>query len=360
MNSQYGEGTGTALINLGVIAEGGGSPAPETSQTSGSPPQPASTTEPTEERHRESRPPVGPLRRYLRWFGAPLPWAGTQPFRRFVQASLLVVVAILLFKFLTNADTRLEVYLVDVAVVFVLGFVILEGDRARKLHSAASVGSLTIAIAAVVLDVALNLGAGAVLGYQASPNPGFADAILLILALFLSFYGWRSVRPMAAPISLLILLAVITQFISNSNPVFVEYVGRYFIQLMVWTGSGILTLMGFSVVTGPDSFTVIGSASVNVAIGIRCAGLDVAVLYALLIGYFAWSTTLSTKRRLLIAILAGLGTLGVNALRIVGLTILFLNYPPQLVEAIHTNIGDLIFLLYAMPFILFLRRYRSA
>ena len=55
------------------------------------------------------------------------------------------------------------------------------------------------------------------MGYPTSPQPGFVDAIVLILVLFVALYGFQNARPTVAPISLPLILAGITTLVSNEN-----------------------------------------------------------------------------------------------------------------------------------------------
>jgi exosortase/archaeosortase family protein len=298
------------------------------------------------------------IRRLQSFLQASVPWTNTRPYRRFLQAVLIVILAILMIKLLEGSDTRLEVYVLDVAVIFFLGFVVLEGKTAKKLQSRTTRFDLGLAIVALTLVLIVNLGIWSPIKYLSSRQPGFIDAIALVLILFVAAYGLRNVRPMIAPISLLIALAAITVFISNEDPTFYAYVGRYFVAFTVWASAGILSLLGFSVATGPDSFRIIGVGGLNIQLGIRCGGLDVATVYSLFVGYFAWQTRLGKAARLSVTLIAALGAIGLNALRVVLITILFLHYPIDLVEAFHTNIGDVTFLGYAAAFIGILAKYR--
>lgn len=298
------------------------------------------------------------LQRTFRAFGAPVPWNKSTPYNRFTVSCLAVVLAILLVKVGAAAPLRLQVYVIEVAVIFVLGFAVLEGQRARTLSSLTTRGDLMLVAAGFVGLVLWNAGAWASNGHRSSPDPGFADAIAAIMLLYVAAYGVRRIPAMVGPMSLLVSLAVITAFISNEDPTFYDWIGRHFVALTVWMSSGLLMALGYPVVVGPDFFRIPGSPSLTVEIGIRCGGLDVALIYGLLIAYFASQTHLPTAFRGIIAIGGALGTLLVNGLRVVVLTTLFLSYPPQLVEAVHTNLGDFVFLGYAIVFILVLRKYR--
>lgn len=313
------------------------------------------TWEPLEDR-KGSVPDFPIASRLLRYLAAPVKWAGSKPFRIFLLLSLLTIAVVLTSKVVLDAPIRLQVYVVEVAVIFLLGFVVLEGERARTLRSVTNRGDLLLAVGGVIVVLLWNTGMWTSSGYRASPEPGFADAIALILLLFVAIYGTRNIRPMLAPISLLVLLAGITAFISNEDPTFYEIIGRHFVSLTVWMSAGLLSWQGYAVVSGADYFRILGSPGLTVQVGIRCGGLDVAAIYALLISYFAWQTGLSKLARVAVALGAAIGALILNALRVVLLTILFLNYPPDLIEAVHTNLGDFVFLGYALVFIYGLRK----
>ena len=94
---------------------------------------------------------------------------------------------------------RLQVYVIEVAVLFLLGFALLEGEKARTLVSAANRGDLIVAATALIAIFLWNLEALAGIGYRASPEPGFADATALILVFFVALNWRRNIRPMLAP-----------------------------------------------------------------------------------------------------------------------------------------------------------------
>ena len=318
--------------------------------------EPGGAAEPSEGAARTPSRVAGTLPRLLDLLRTPLPWSGTRPSRAFLASCLAVVGGILLVKVVLESPVRLQVYVIEVGVIFLLGFVVLEGARLRDLASRATRADLGVALAGVAGMVLWNVRIAQAAGLRVSPEPGFGDAIALILLLFVALYGLRSVRAMVAPISLLVILAGITVFISNEDPTFYALVGRYFVAFTVALGAALLSTLGYSVVADADSFRILGTPSLTVEVGVRCGGLDVAAIYALLILYFIWQTQFRPLAKVLIAVGAAAGALLLNGLRVVLLTVLFMQYPPDLVEAVHTNVGDFLFLGYAVAFIVVLRR----
>lgn len=309
---------------------------------------------------RPKEPAAGAVRTSIvSWLRRPLRWTGTEVYRPFVFLSLTTIGAILLVKVALDSPIRLQVYVVEVGVMFGLAFVFLEGERARSLRSHADRADAGVVAVLGAALVGWNAGFISHGGVGGSPEPGFADAILLVVGYFVVLYGRRNARALAAPLSLLVLLAGITVFVSNEDPTFYAVVGRHFVSLTVWMSASLLALLGYALTSGPDAFTILGPPSLRVEVGIRCGGLDIATIYSLLIGYFAWKTNLRDMRRIIIVVGAVVGIFVLNGLRVVFLTVLFLSYPPDLVEAVHTNVGDFIFLAYALPFVVVLHRYRA-
>lgn len=260
---------------------------------------------------------------------------------------MAIIAAILITKIALGAPVRLQLYVVEVAIIFVLGFVVLEGKRTRGLVSGATRADIGLALAGIVGLLLWNLGFVDVPGIRISFEPGFADAIALILIFFVGLYGLKKMPPMLAPLSLLLFLGLITVFISNEERTFYDYVGRHFVSLTVSMSAGLLSFGGLEVTTGPDFFSVPGTPTLTIIIGIRCGGLDVAVLYSLLIAYFALRSSLTRGAQVAVAVLAAVGALAINGLRVAILTMLFMAYPPDLIEAAHTQVGDFMFLGYA-------------
>lgn len=297
--------------------------------------------------------------RVLDFLSRPAPWAGKRPFRFFVLVSSTAIAWIFGFKVLVDSQLRLQLYVVEVGVMFFLGFVVLEGARARRLASSSDYADVLGGGSALAALGLWNAGAWTIGTFRASSELGFGDAIVFILVSFVILYGRRGLRPMGAPISLLIALGGITVFISNEDPIFYQFVGRHFVELTVWITTGFLRAQGQTVVASADYFRVLGPTTLRVEVGIRCGGMDVAAIYALLIGYFAKGAPLRPTSRVVIAAGAAVGTLVLNGARVAVTTLLFLQFPGDLVEAMHTNLGDLVFLAYAAPFIVGLRRLRS-
>ena len=296
------------------------------------------------------------LRDLLAALRAPVPWTGSLPARVFLGATLAIVAGILLLKIALDSPIRLQVYVIEVGVISLLGFVVLEGEKLRQLASQSSRADLAVAMAGVAAIALWNAGIAKGAGLRASPEPGFGDAIALILLLYVGLYGMRTARVMAAPLSLLVILGGVTVFISNEDPTFYAILGRHFVAFTVALSAALLAGLGYPVVADADSFRIVGTPSLTVEVGVRCGGLDVATIYALLIAYFVWQTRLRTPMKIGIAVGAAAGALLLNGLRVVLLTVLFMQYPPDLVEAVHTNVGDFLFLGYAVAIIVVLRR----
>ena len=92
---------------------------------------------------------TAPYSRVGRFLAALVRWSGAAPFREFVGIGIAVVVAILVVKILTNADTRLQVYVLEVGALSFLGFVVLEGEKLRRLRSRTTRGDGILATPSV-------------------------------------------------------------------------------------------------------------------------------------------------------------------------------------------------------------------
>src|SRR3990170_4136046 len=80
--------------------------------------------------------------RVSHFLGKPSVWAGSRPFAAFTARSLLVISVILLLRAFSDAPARSQVYVLEVAAIFLLGFVLLEGEKARKLVSVSTRGDV--------------------------------------------------------------------------------------------------------------------------------------------------------------------------------------------------------------------------
>src|SRR3972149_4520985 len=87
------------------------------------------------------------LRDLLAALRAPVPWTGSRPARVFLGATLAIVAGILLLKIALDSPIRLQVYVIEVGVISLLGFVVLEGEKLRQLASQSSRADLAAPVA---------------------------------------------------------------------------------------------------------------------------------------------------------------------------------------------------------------------
>ncbi len=275
----------------------------------------------------------------------------------FAAAATTIYTIVFIQQLVLGVETRLMVYLLESALVFLLPLVFM-GPRFTKLPSLTDRWDLILFTTIVIAVVASNLALSSVLGL--SPRFGFVDVSILLMATTLPFYGRRQIAQFKLPISLIVGFIAVVSVISNENQTFIALVGRHFISFAVWGSGNLLQLSGLSLTLGPDFYIIDGASRLRVEVGIRCGGLDVALIYSLILAAFLWYTPGGALRKLTLLILGVIGALGVNILRVVILTLVYLNYGLSLGDLVHTHLGDLMFLMYIAGFWLVARKTLAA
>ncbi len=266
----------------------------------------------------------------------------------FVGTSVLIYAIIFIQQVATGADSRLVVYLLQSALVFFLPLALANGRNIKRLTTASDrVDVLLFAVGFAAL-LTINLALHGVLGL--SPRLGFVDASALLLLTLVLYFGRKQLREFALPLSLLLVLVIVVAMVSNENQIFIDVAGGPFISMTVAASASVLQFLGVALTTGSDYYVVQGATSLRVEVGVRCAGLDVALIYSLILASFLWQSPGSVKSKSILLALGVVGALGVNVFRVVVLTLLYATYGAPLGDTVHTHLGDLLFLGYIGAF----------
>lgn len=269
----------------------------------------------------------------------PLPW--------FLGVVVIVYVGIFLQQLLLAVQIRLSVYLFESALVFFLPLLLIRSG-VRKLSSRSDRWDVMIFALLAGGVLLANLFFATEIGL--SPRLGFVDASVILVAFFFLFYGRRRFGNFTLPIVLVVVFVAIVFLVSNENKAFIDLVGKYFITFTVWTGAGLLSVFGTDVTIGSGSYVIHGVSSLRVEVGIRCAGLDVALIYSLILAAFLSQTRGRARKKAALLAVAVLGAILLNSLRVSVLTLVYQHYGLSLGDLVHSHLGDFMFLVYVAAF----------
>lgn len=273
--------------------------------------------------------------------------AKKRTFRWFAGTVAFIYGGIFVQQILTHADFRLTVYLLESALVFFLPVALAKYAGLTKLTSKSD-----------WIDAAVFMtGTGGVLGATLmapvlglSPRLGFVDASVLLLLALVLFYGRVQLRAFALPLSPFITTLAVILVISNENEAFIAFVGKYFIGFTTWSSAGVLGALGYSLTLGDGFFTVNGARYLVVVIGLRCGGLDVALIYSMILATFLWQPRVAVSSKAALLVAGVVGAIIVNTLRVAILTMVYVAYGTDTGDMVHQNLGDLMFLGYIAAF----------
>lgn len=284
-----------------------------------------------------------------------LPWARktlgairAAPFKWFVLTVAGIYFMIFIQQVILGADVRLMVYLLESVLVFFLPITFAERREIRTLSSATDAFDILIGTIAIGFLVGVNLLPHEMTGVR--PHFGFVDASLFLLAVLLLYYGRKRLKQFIVPLLPFMTTILVILVVSNENQVFIKAVGKYFISFMVWSSGSTLQLMGYSVATGTGYFEIGTVQKLVVVIGFRCGGLDIALIYSMILAAFLWQPRAGRWLKVGLALSGAVGALALNMGRIVIITLVYFHEGPSIGEVVHQNLGDALFLAYITGF----------
>ena len=182
--------------------------------------------------------------------------------------------------------------------------------------------------------------------FHTTPSFGNIDITFVLVGLTISFYGIRKLWDFYLPIGFIVTIAVFS-FLMHTSLV-IDILGPAFIQFTIYFSTGLLHLFGYKVVAGPNYFILPNGNRIGMLVW--CSGIESFTLFTLLMIVLLLREKIKWPLKISLIVIGSIGDLFVNVIRVTILVVIAIDYGMSMMQTFHSNLGDLLFLVYVFLF----------
>ncbi len=189
------------------------------------------------------------------------------------------------------------------------------------------------------------------LNYLVNPfhtNLGFGniDITFVLVGLTIFFYGLKNLWEFYLPLGFVISIAIFE--VLMHTPLFIDILGPAFIQFTIYFSTELLKLFGYHVVAGTDYFILPDGQRIYMLVW--CSGIESFTLFTLLMIVLLLREKMGRILKITLILVGAIGDLFVNVIRVSILVAIAIDYGMSMMQVFHSNLGNLLFLVYVSLF----------
>ncbi len=182
--------------------------------------------------------------------------------------------------------------------------------------------------------------------FHTSPSFGNIDVAFVLVGLTVSFYGAKKLYEFYLPVGFVLAIAAF-EFLMGTY-LMQDILGPAFIQFTIYFAVHILNLFGYSVIAGPDYFILPDGSIIYMLVW--CSGIESFTLFTLLMIVLLLREKINWPIKVLLISVGAVGDLFINVIRVAILVAIAIDYGMSMMEVFHSNLGNILFLIYVVLF----------